>query len=112
MPIDREHKHKTRSQMMTKPSEEFWEWAYVVFAENWRNDEFDGDGKALGYVDFMWLAYLKGQEDRPVEKVFNKYRRNGDIYGYCEGCGELNLQLYNDMFCGNCGAKLDWSNDG
>jgi hypothetical protein len=93
---------------MTKPSEKFIEWANTVIPEN---DE-PISGMELDYqlrsIKWMWLAYLKGRDERSTVKpelIVKKF--NGiDFTHQCE-CSTLVNKYF--IFCDQCGAKLDWS---
>ena len=30
------------------------------------------------------------------------------LFGYCPCCNELNSNVWNEFYCGNCGQKLEW----
>lgn len=40
-----------------------------------------------------------------------EYNGEDTLYGNCPNCGELITDLWNTIYCGDCGQKLDWRND-
>lgn len=59
-----------------------------------------------------------GQE---AKKVIEKYKAEAledieaygedAVFGYCPVCGNLQSDVWNTKYCGDCGQRLDWSGE-
>ena len=60
-----------------------------------------------------WVAYLKGQDERPVAKEEILKDPEGLFKTGCSNCkGVFYLKKSVMVFCHYCGAKLDWTQGG
>lgn len=56
-----------------------------------------------------------------AKKVIEKYKAKAPedieaygedaVFGYCPVCGGLQNTVWNAKYCGDCGQKLDWSDE-
>ena len=59
--------------------------------------------------------------EQEAKKVIEKYKAKAPedieaygedaVFGYCPVCGVLHNTVWNTKYCGDCGQKLDWSDE-
>lgn len=59
--------------------------------------------------------------EQEAKKVIEKYKAKAPedieaygedaVFGYCPVCGNLQNNVWNTKYCGDCGQKLDWSDE-
>ena len=59
--------------------------------------------------------------EQEAKKVIEKYKAKAPedieaygedaVFGYCPVCGGLQNTVWNTKYCGDCGQKLDWSDE-
>lgn len=59
--------------------------------------------------------------EQKAKKVIEKYKAEAPedieaygedaVFGYCPVCGGLQSNVWNTKYCGDCGQKLDWSDE-
>ena len=102
---------------MTKPTEDnertmlnffpkkFADWVYEKI------DKLGVESWGLPTGRLVWLAYLKGRDERPVVvpiKLENAQELGILATHKCPHCGRLEEEFMAN-YCSKCGAKLDWS---
>ena len=58
---------------------------------------------------------------KEAKKVIEKYKAEAPedieaygedaVFGYCPVCGNLQSNVWNTKYCGDCGQRLDWSDE-
>ena len=85
------------------------------YLKQYRSDKLMWEADRKGYLD--WIEQYKEARDRhqqavielkrkPV-KVINIYPVGNYLFGSCGGCGAPVIK--HDVYCSECGVKLDWS---
>lgn len=59
--------------------------------------------------------------EQEAKKVIEKYKAKAQedieaygedaVFGYCPVCGGLQNTVWNTKYCGDCGQRLDWSDE-
>lgn len=59
--------------------------------------------------------------EQKAKKVIEKYKAKAPedieaygedaVFGYCPVCGNLQNNVWNTKYCGDCGQKLDWRDE-
>ena len=72
--------------------------------------------RAIGTVEECLAAV-----EQEAKKVIEKYKAKAPedieaygedaVFGYCPVCGGLQNTVWNAKYCGDCGQKLDWSDE-
>lgn len=72
--------------------------------------------RAIGTLEECWTAV-----EQKAKKVIEKHKAKAPedieaygedaVFGYCPVCGGLQSNVWNTKYCGDCGQKLDWSDE-